>query len=63
VSRAQDTGEVIKSGIGLLLCYQGGPIDLKRANMIPPSTLVHMQQECCRAIVRSSEVRPKYRIT
>jgi hypothetical protein len=46
MSRAQDTGEVTKSSLNiLLLCYQGGPIDRKHANMIPPSTLVRMQLE------------------
>jgi hypothetical protein len=40
----QDTREVVKSGLGLLLLrYQGRPIDLKRANMVYPSTLVRMQ--------------------
>jgi hypothetical protein len=45
MSRAQDTREVVKSGLGLLplFLYQGGPLDLTRANMIPLSTLVHMQ--------------------
>jgi hypothetical protein len=40
MSRAQDTIEVIKSSLSLLLRYQGGPMDLKHANMIPPCTLV-----------------------
>jgi hypothetical protein len=40
---AQDTREVVKGSLSLLLLsYQGGPIDLKHVNMIPLSTLISM---------------------
>jgi hypothetical protein len=59
MSRAQDTREVIKSGLSLpLFRYQGGSIDLKHAHMIPPSTLVRMQLEKFGVSVAVSAIKP-----
>jgi hypothetical protein len=46
MSCAQDIEEIIKSGLGLVLFhYQGGPIDLKHANVITSSPRVRVQLE------------------